>query len=289
MGPDDGVRHVISLPEPAEVLTAPALGSFARLVADRGAERLGLDIDDRLASLSDAGFGRPRRLLVERAPAMLLDGDVSTLEGLDAALAGIDPRWWSTCWSPSTPSSRASTPDRSRRTVARVWCSGWPNSLMLLDSASLHFRAFYGMKDTVYAPDGHAGQRRARFSTRSRGWSPTTGPRAWSAAGTDDWRPEFRVAAIPSCKAPRRRRDCQREVPDEIPAIARDRRRWRRSASRVASASGYEGRRRESAPRAPSPVPSTSSRAIATCSNSSTRAAYASSTPPKRRRPGPTS
>lgn len=92
---DDGVQHVISLPEPAEVLTAPALGSFARLVADRGAERLGLDIDDRLIALSDAGFeADPDGLFVERAPAVgLLDGDVSTLEGLDAALAGIDPRW----------------------------------------------------------------------------------------------------------------------------------------------------------------------------------------------------
>ena len=33
-------------------------------------------------------------MFVERAPAVgLLDGDLSTLRDLDAALSGIDPRW----------------------------------------------------------------------------------------------------------------------------------------------------------------------------------------------------
>lgn len=92
---DDGVQHVISLPDPAEVLTPQALGSFASLVADRGAERLGLDLDDRLLALSDTGFEPdPDGLFTERAPAVgLLDGDLSTLSGLDAALAALDPRW----------------------------------------------------------------------------------------------------------------------------------------------------------------------------------------------------
>jgi hypothetical protein len=92
---DDGVQHVISLPDPAEVLTPAALASFARLVADRGAERLELDLDDRLIALSDAGFEPDvEGLFTERAPAVgLLDGDVSSLDGLDASLGAVDPRW----------------------------------------------------------------------------------------------------------------------------------------------------------------------------------------------------
>ena len=92
---DDGVQHVLSLPDPAEVLSPLALGTFALLVADRGAERLELDLDDRLIALSENGFEPdPDGLFVERAPAEgLLDGDLSSLAGLDAALAPIDPRW----------------------------------------------------------------------------------------------------------------------------------------------------------------------------------------------------
>lgn len=92
---DDGVQHVLSLPDPAEVLSPLALGTFARLVADRGAERLELDLDDRLIALSENGFEPdPDGLFVERAPAVgLLDGDVSTIDGLDAALGALDPRW----------------------------------------------------------------------------------------------------------------------------------------------------------------------------------------------------
>ena len=91
----DGVQRVISLPDPAEVLSSLALATFARLVADCGAERLELDLDDRLIALADAGFEPdPEGLFVERAPAVgLLDGDVSTLTGLDAALGALDPRW----------------------------------------------------------------------------------------------------------------------------------------------------------------------------------------------------
>ncbi|HET7900087.1 MAG TPA: hypothetical protein VFL59_02800 [Candidatus Nanopelagicales bacterium] len=92
---DDGVQHVIELPDPADVLTPPALESFARLVSERGADLVELDLDDRLIALAETGFapdtdGR----FVERAPAAgLLDGDLSSLDALDAALARIDPRW----------------------------------------------------------------------------------------------------------------------------------------------------------------------------------------------------
>lgn len=91
----DGVQHVLALPEPADVLTARALTSYAALVASTPREDLELALDDRLLALSDAGFEPdPDGAFIERAPAEgLLDGDLSSLAGLDAALAAIDPRW----------------------------------------------------------------------------------------------------------------------------------------------------------------------------------------------------
>ncbi|MGD9956102.1 MAG: hypothetical protein AB7O74_01095 [Candidatus Nanopelagicales bacterium] len=91
----DGVQHVLALPEPADVLTPRALTSYAALIAATPREDLELALDDRLLALSDAGFEPdPDGAFVERAPAEgLLDGDLSTLDGLDEALRTIDPRW----------------------------------------------------------------------------------------------------------------------------------------------------------------------------------------------------
>lgn len=91
----DGVQHVLALPQPADVLTAAALTSYAELVRATPREDLELALDDRLLGLSDAGFAPdPDGAFVERAPAEgLLDGDLSSIAGLDAALSAIDPRW----------------------------------------------------------------------------------------------------------------------------------------------------------------------------------------------------
>lgn len=91
----DGRQHVVALPDPAEALTSQALAAFARLIADHDRDDLELLLDDRLIALSEAGFPPdPDGLFVERAPVEgLLDGDLSSIAGLDAALAGIDPRW----------------------------------------------------------------------------------------------------------------------------------------------------------------------------------------------------
>jgi hypothetical protein len=91
----DGIQHVVALPDPAEVLTPEALAAFALLIADHDLDALELLLDDRLIALSDAGFeADPEGAFVERAPAIgLLDGDISTVAGLDAALGLIDPRW----------------------------------------------------------------------------------------------------------------------------------------------------------------------------------------------------
>lgn len=74
---------------------------------------------------------------------------------------------------------------------------------MLLDTASLYFRAYFGMPETLTAPDGtpvNAVRGLLEFLTRLlRDYSPTELAACWD----DDWRPEFRVAALPSYKAQR--------------------------------------------------------------------------------------
>lgn len=90
--------------------------------------------------------------------------------------------------------------------------------IMLLDTASLYFRAFYGVPDTVTAPDGtpvNAVRGLLEFIARLlRDYSPTHLAACWD----DDWRPEFRVAAIPSYKAHRvaEATEGAEEVPDAL-------------------------------------------------------------------------
>ena len=90
--------------------------------------------------------------------------------------------------------------------------------LLLIDTASLYFRAFYGVPEQVRAPDGSpvnavrglldmlarlVGQRR---------------PARLVACWDDDWRPAFRVAAIASYKAHRMAPDGSEVVPPALVA-----------------------------------------------------------------------
>ncbi|GAA1814156.1 5'-3' exonuclease [Agromyces neolithicus] len=75
--------------------------------------------------------------------------------------------------------------------------------LMLLDSASLYFRAFYGVPDSLKAPNGTPVNAVrglldiiARLVTE---FEPTHLVACWD----DDWRPQWRVDLIPSYKAHR--------------------------------------------------------------------------------------
>lgn len=93
--------------------------------------------------------------------------------------------------------------------------------LMVLDTASLYFRAFYGVPSSIKAPDGtQVNAVRGLLDFISRlvaDHHPTNLIAAWD----DDWRPDFRVAAIPSYKAHRVvegsevNRDGE-DVPDEL-------------------------------------------------------------------------
>jgi 5'-3' exonuclease len=75
--------------------------------------------------------------------------------------------------------------------------------MMLLDTASLYFRAFYGVPDTVRAPDGspvNAVRGLLDFIARLvTTYTPTDLVCCWD----DDWRPQWRVDLIPSYKAHR--------------------------------------------------------------------------------------
>src|SRR3984893_2342363 len=88
---------------------------------------------------------------------------------------------------------------------------------MLLDSASMYFRAFFGVPDTVRAPDGtpvNAVRGLLDMITRLvRARHPARLVACWDA----DWRPAFPGAPVPSYKAHRLATDGGEEVP---PALA---------------------------------------------------------------------
>ena len=78
-----------------------------------------------------------------------------------------------------------------------------PQRLMLLDTASLYFRAFFGVPDSMRSPDGHpvnAVRGLLDFITRLVGdYQPTHLACCWD----NDWRPQWRVDLLPSYKAHR--------------------------------------------------------------------------------------
>ncbi|MDT9592330.1 5'-3' exonuclease H3TH domain-containing protein [Nocardioides zeae] len=75
--------------------------------------------------------------------------------------------------------------------------------LLLLDTASLYFRAFFGVPDTMRAPDGtpvNAVRGLMDFVSRLvEEYEPTHLACCWD----DDWRPQWRVDLVPTYKAHR--------------------------------------------------------------------------------------
>jgi 5'-3' exonuclease len=74
---------------------------------------------------------------------------------------------------------------------------------MLLDSASLYFRAFYGVPDTVRAPDGTPVNAVRGFLDIITRLVTTYEPTHLVACWDDDWRPQWRVDLIPTYKTHR--------------------------------------------------------------------------------------
>ena len=88
-------------------------------------------------------------------------------------------------------------------------------SLMLLDSASLYFRAFYGVPETVAAPDGTPVNAVRGLLDMITRLVRARHPARLVACLDADWRPAFRVAALPSYMAHRASPDGEQE---EVPA-----------------------------------------------------------------------
>lgn len=78
-----------------------------------------------------------------------------------------------------------------------------PDRLMLLDTASLYFRAFYGVPDTVRAPDGTPVNAARGLLDMIAKLVATYEPTHLVACWDEDWRPQWRVDLIPSYKTHR--------------------------------------------------------------------------------------
>jgi 5'-3' exonuclease len=75
--------------------------------------------------------------------------------------------------------------------------------LLLLDSASLYFRAYYGVPESITAPDGTPVNAVRGFTDMVSRLITERRPGRLVACLDLDWRPAFRVRAIPSYKAHR--------------------------------------------------------------------------------------
>ena len=90
--------------------------------------------------------------------------------------------------------------------------------VMILDTASLYYRAFYALPSSMKAPDGHPHNAiRGLLQTIERlreRFNPTTLIAAWDT----DWRPEWRVELLPSYKTHRlaEASDEAEDEPDEL-------------------------------------------------------------------------
>lgn len=89
-------------------------------------------------------------------------------------------------------------------------------SLMLVDAAGLYFRAFYGVPDSVRAPDGMPINAVRGFLDMSATLIDRRRPSRYVACLDLDWRPAFRVALIPSYKAHRVAGDGTEDIPDAL-------------------------------------------------------------------------
>nr|WP_243876003.1 5'-3' exonuclease [Streptomyces sp. 846.5] len=95
--------------------------------------------------------------------------------------------------------------------------SATPPRLMLLDTASLYFRAFFGVPDSVRSPDGqpvNAVRGLLEFITRLvHDHAPDQLVACWDA----DWRPQWRVELIPTYKTHRLAAEPETEGQEEVP------------------------------------------------------------------------
>ena len=89
-------------------------------------------------------------------------------------------------------------------------------TLLLLDSASLWYRAYYGMPDTLVAPDGQPVNAIRGFLDMSAKLISQYDPSRVVACLEGDWRPSWRVELFPGYKANRIDESGEEEEPDTL-------------------------------------------------------------------------
>lgn len=126
-----------------------------------------------------------------------------------------------------------------RMTATWHYCT--VGSLMLLDTASLYYRAFYGMPETVTAPDGTPVNAIRGLLDAIARLVRDHRPARLVACLDADWRPSFRTDAIPGYKAHRAEPDGSEQTPPglavQIPLITQL---LIASGIALAEADGYE-------------------------------------------------
>ena len=99
--------------------------------------------------------------------------------------------------------------------------------LVLLDAASLYYRSYFALPESLTAPDGHPNNMLRGFLSTVSKLSRQLEPSGLAACWDDDWRPQWRVDALPSYKTHRLADESggTEEVPDtlspQIDALAR--------------------------------------------------------------------
>src|SRR6516164_6736113 len=124
------------------------------------------------------------------------------------------PAWCTRRWSRLT--SQCGWPTAgSRPRGGHAWQDEPVGPLMLLDTASLYFRAFYGVPETLTAPDGTPVNAVRGLLDMITRLVRARHPDRLVACMDADWRPAFRVAALPSYKAHRLADDAKNE--EQVP------------------------------------------------------------------------
>jgi 5'-3' exonuclease len=93
---------------------------------------------------------------------------------------------------------------------------------MLLDAASLYFRAFYGVPESITAPDGTPVNAVRGFTDMVARLVGERRPTRLVACLDLDWRPAFRVQALPSYKAhrvPGEPETAPAGIPEDVPDL----------------------------------------------------------------------
>lgn len=90
---------------------------------------------------------------------------------------------------------------------------------MLLDTAALYFRAFHGVPDTVRSPDGQPVNAVRGLLDIIAKLVTEFQPAELIACWDDDWRPQWRVALIPSYKAHRVAQESVAGSVEEVPDL----------------------------------------------------------------------